>query len=168
MTEPMLAALLRIEQKLDRLLAKKHKGPPTPELIIQEMQANPAYAGIDVAREWNKMVAWCGEKWTPTRARFVNWLNRVEAPIVGTNGHPTPAGPSTPAATDAWLEVVAARNRGSSDRVPEFTHPKIQKVVDVIGWKEIYYQEEGHLGRLRAEFLRLYERMYLPTPGGVR
>jgi hypothetical protein len=49
---------------------------------LQSLGQLPAYAGIDVAREHGKMVAWCSaNRKQPTRRRFVNWLNRAERPI---------------------------------------------------------------------------------------
>jgi hypothetical protein len=41
-----------------------------------------AYRGIDVQREYLKMLQWCQvQKKQPTRRRFINWLNRVEKPM---------------------------------------------------------------------------------------
>lgn len=49
---------------------------------LGELQNDPAYKGIDVAREHAKMARWCKEnKQIPTRRRFVNWLNRADKPL---------------------------------------------------------------------------------------
>lgn len=41
-----------------------------------------AYEGIDVMREYRKMLSWCQvNKKSPTRKRFINWLNRAERPL---------------------------------------------------------------------------------------
>jgi len=52
------------------------------EDFFAECRSNPAYAGIDVDREWHKMSAWClANRQKPTRRRFVNWLNRADKPL---------------------------------------------------------------------------------------
>lgn len=51
---------------------------------IKTLKSNPAYAGIDVDREFSKMTAWCSVNGKEaTRRRFVNWLNRAEKPLNG-------------------------------------------------------------------------------------
>lgn len=54
----------------------------TDEAWLKGLESNPAYAGLDVAREHAKMVAWCSVNGKqPSRRRFVNWLNRAEKPM---------------------------------------------------------------------------------------
>lgn len=49
---------------------------------LAELQANPAYAMLDVRRLYHKMVEWCRLKGKqPTRGRLVNWLNREDVPF---------------------------------------------------------------------------------------
>ncbi len=67
---------------------KKRRGPngsapPVDDLQwLNQMREDPAYRGIDVAREHGKMGNWCRvNKKQPTRKRFVNWLNRIERPM---------------------------------------------------------------------------------------
>ena len=49
---------------------------------LNEIAANPAYAGINVRHELGKMQAWCSvNRKQPSRQRFINWLNRAERPI---------------------------------------------------------------------------------------
>lgn len=59
------------------------------EAWIDSLKSNPAYTGIDVAREHAKMVQWCevsGKQ--PTRRRFINWLNRADKPMTcKSSGH---------------------------------------------------------------------------------
>jgi hypothetical protein len=51
---------------------------------IEQLCNDPAYQGIEVKREHGKMVNWCKVKGaTPTRRRFINWLNRAEKPMTG-------------------------------------------------------------------------------------
>ena len=55
----------------------------TDEQWLCEIAKRPAYAGIDVSREFSKAEAWIAEKprRQMTRMFFINWLNRVEVPI---------------------------------------------------------------------------------------
>lgn len=58
---------------------------PTDEQWLDSLKADPAYAGIEVRKEFAKMNNWCavnGKK--PSRRRFINWLNRIEAPMKAT------------------------------------------------------------------------------------
>lgn len=51
---------------------------------LEELQAKPAYAELNVAMVHGKMVAWCELKGKqPTRARLLNWLNREDRPLSG-------------------------------------------------------------------------------------
>jgi hypothetical protein len=46
---------------------------------LARLTNDAAYSGIDVSREFGKMANWCKVNHKlPTRARFVNWLNRIE------------------------------------------------------------------------------------------
>lgn len=57
---------------------------PSSETWFAELTAQPAYASIDVRREFSKMEVWCqANKKQPTRRRFINWLNRIDQPIAG-------------------------------------------------------------------------------------
>lgn len=48
---------------------------------------DPAYAHINVAVEFGKCQRWCEvNKKQLTRRRFINWLNRIEAPLTGFKG----------------------------------------------------------------------------------
>ena len=53
---------------------------------LKELEADPTYKGIDVRREYGKMVNWCKiRKKQATKARFVNWLNRADQPVTLAN-----------------------------------------------------------------------------------
>lgn len=66
------------------------ESPQTPDEIISELKSNPAYSQIDVGREFHKMSAWCSVKRkTPSKARLINWLNRVEQPIAASKSRHT-------------------------------------------------------------------------------
>jgi hypothetical protein len=74
---------------------QKKKELLTDEQWMEKQKLNPAWKGIDIDREFAKMAAWCEVKSKkPSRARFVNWLNRCEVPLVVTvsGGNKLPAG----------------------------------------------------------------------------
>lgn len=49
---------------------------------ISRLAQNKAYEGIDIKCEHGRMIAWCEVNHkTPTRRRFVNWLNRADQPL---------------------------------------------------------------------------------------
>jgi hypothetical protein len=55
--------------------------PTSAETIIESLKSNPAYAGIDVEREFHKCLTWCqANRKQATHRRFVNWLNRADPP----------------------------------------------------------------------------------------
>lgn len=57
--------------------------PATLQQWMDELGKDDTYQGINVKREYGKMTNWCrANRVTPTRRRFVNWLNRVDRPIV--------------------------------------------------------------------------------------
>lgn len=73
---------MEVEKKVRR---RSPVGSPTDdkEWLVQ-LAANPAYQGIDVAREHAKMTVWAATRNVKaTRRRFVNWLNRCEKPLTG-------------------------------------------------------------------------------------
>ena len=55
---------------------------PNDEQWLASLAIDPAFAGIDVQREFAKMSAWCSvNRKQPSRRRFINWLNRAERPM---------------------------------------------------------------------------------------
>lgn len=51
---------------------------------LSRLATDPTYDGIDVRREYGKMLRWCeanGKQ--PSRRRLVNWINRAERPMAG-------------------------------------------------------------------------------------
>lgn len=49
---------------------------------LASLRENPAYSGTDIDREYAKMQTWCAtNRKTPSRRRFINWLNRIERPM---------------------------------------------------------------------------------------
>lgn len=62
---------------------------PTSDEWIAGLACHPAYVGIDVRLQFQKMLVWCGENKKPaSRRRFVNWLNRCDRSISA--GAPSP------------------------------------------------------------------------------
>lgn len=60
----------------------KKKAQLTDQEWITTLKASPAYEGIEIDREYAKMIHWCETKGKkPSRARFVNWLNKAEVPM---------------------------------------------------------------------------------------
>lgn len=85
--------------------APKPKATATDAEWLAELAASPAYAGINVAREFEKMKVWATtNKQPPTRRRFINWLNRAQPDRV--LGAPTTAKPGLPAAPAGWWEAA--------------------------------------------------------------
>jgi len=55
---------------------------PTDAEWLASLASDPAFAGLDVQREFAKMSAWCAvNRKAPSRRRFINWLNRAERPM---------------------------------------------------------------------------------------
>lgn len=95
--------------------------PLTDEQWLDSLKADPAYRGIDVAREFAKMNAWCREnKREPNRRRFINWLNKCDRPLnTGSGMRPAPPPVAEPHGWKAFLnhefpESVYSAN-GSSE-----------------------------------------------------
>jgi hypothetical protein len=80
------------------LKEKKRKTPKlTDEEWLESLKSNPAYANLDILRIKGKCEAWCSNKKKVfTRARFLNWLNREDLPMEGSNGSGTYRGARTP------------------------------------------------------------------------
>ncbi len=63
---------------------KKERGangsrPQSVEDWLKELEADKTYSGIDVRREYGKMLAWCNVRGKqPTKRRFINWINGAE------------------------------------------------------------------------------------------
>lgn len=64
---------------------QRPKAEPSDDAAwLVQLAGDPAYLGIDVQREFEKCRVWTqtAKKRNPTRQRFVNWLNRVERPLL--------------------------------------------------------------------------------------
>ena len=84
--------LVEIKKERDKETIKESraakKSVMTEAQFVESLKANPAYKGIDIAREHNKAGAWClANRRELTRRFFVNWLNRAERPMAVTQSH---------------------------------------------------------------------------------
>ncbi len=53
--------------------------PQSVEDWLKELEADKTYHGIEVRREYGKMLNWCKlRRKKPTQRRFINWLNNAE------------------------------------------------------------------------------------------
>jgi len=75
----------KIKKGKDKLRVKEcsaEGSAPTDAEWLASLASDPAFAGLDVQREFAKMSAWCAvNRKQPSRRRFVNWLNRAERPM---------------------------------------------------------------------------------------
>jgi hypothetical protein len=85
------------ESTSSKLRASRKAKPATAEEIIGALKENPAYKGINIDREFRKMLVWCETNGKQaSQKRFINWLNRVETPMATTakSGARTPYVPN--------------------------------------------------------------------------
>jgi hypothetical protein len=76
---------------------------------LKELEANPAYAGIDIRRELGKAQAWASVRGVGvSQRRFINWLNK--------------------AMTDRPIGLVAGQS--------SFNRPQAAKAEEPAGWRE--------------------------------
>lgn len=75
------------EEEASRSQRSRSRAPKVcDEDWLKELQAKPAYQALNVALCYSKMVTWCEVKGKQaTRSRFINWLNREEAPMSATS-----------------------------------------------------------------------------------
>src|SRR6185312_11043063 len=74
-----------VKDIIDREYAKLHPAKDcSDEEWLASLEANPAYQGLDVRREYEKCRVWTqtNKRQMPTKRRFLNWLNKAERPMV--------------------------------------------------------------------------------------
>lgn len=105
--------------------AKKPRALPKlpDDEYLEVLQADPAYAKLEVRHVFAKMSVWCTTRGKqPTRRRLVDWLNREDQPIT-TNGNGNKPHAPTP------FECRTCRNTGMitgcdpADGYKEITRP---------------------------------------------
>jgi hypothetical protein len=68
--------------KAPEIKTPKPKAPPLDDDWLQSIADDPAYFGLDVKQERNRMIRWCEVNHKhPSRKRLINWLNRCERPM---------------------------------------------------------------------------------------
>jgi len=93
----------------DSLKPKKVLPKASNEDWLKELEANPAYAGIDIRRELGKAQAWASVRGVGvSQRRFINWLNK--------------------AMTDRPIGLVAGQS--------SFNRPQVAKPEEPAGWRE--------------------------------
>lgn len=74
---------------------------------LSELEANPAYSGVDIKRELGKCQVWMRLRGRPvTRRTFVNWINKAERTI-GVSGEGRTSAPPQQSAYEQpsnWME----------------------------------------------------------------
>lgn len=106
---------------------KKKKNPASDDEFIDELKKNKAYTGIDIETELGKLDAWLmtprGRGKTKTRGRIVNWLNRVDKPLLLA---PAPSRPRAPLFTQEEPKDLLSK---------EELHKKSREFIEKMGWK---------------------------------
>jgi hypothetical protein len=81
----ILHQILDHVRRIEELVTPKKKAKATPKAPLTDREwldqlcTAPAYRGVNVKKEYEKMCIWCSaNNCQPTRKRFVNWLNRVD------------------------------------------------------------------------------------------
>lgn len=80
--EPIDKIRLDKIEETEAVGASAKPAPLNDEEFLKTLEADSAYADIDVRREFSKMRTWCVvNNKRPTRRRFINWLNRADKPM---------------------------------------------------------------------------------------
>ena len=105
---------------------------------LEELEKNPAYAGIDIKRELGKAQAWASvRKVGVSQMRFLNWLNKAEAsqrPIQfngtgATSFKPVTAqAPNEPAGWREWVRENST-DPSNADKPWSAMEPVAQKYI---------------------------------------
>ena len=148
----------------DNLKPKKALPKATDEDWLKELEANPAYAGIDIRRELGKAQAWASVRGVGvSQRRFINWLNKAmtDRPLGLAAGQSSFNRPQAPKAEEpaGWREWVRenSTNPDNADKPWSALDPAAQKYIisqlngtpavhparpspdPVLDWKEVPY-----------------------------
>jgi hypothetical protein len=116
----------------------KMVGAASDEEFLVWLEANPAYAGIDVRRELGKAQAWAGVKGKAvSRSRFVNWLNKAER-TVGVDGRMASSLAKKPIATEPWHAELP----GWKELMTGFPMRNINSALYRDNWRELDDQQK--------------------------
>lgn len=95
--------------------AQKRNGVIDSEWVAR-IANDSAYSGINVSREFGKMANWCKvNHLAPTRALFVNWLNRIEVTDTGEGLDAEPGEDETPEWTSERVSATRKLFPGVSE-----------------------------------------------------
>ncbi len=106
-----------IVQKQKKEEGSNGSSPQSVEDWLKSLEADKTYAGIDVRREYGKMLAWCNVRGKQaTKRRFVNWLNQAEKPLPRQHAARVDykrnySGPPEEGTSDAEREKIIAAGR---------------------------------------------------------
>jgi hypothetical protein len=103
---------------------------------LKELEANPAYAGIDIRRELGKAHAWASVRGVGvSQRRFVNWLNKAmtDRPLGLAAGQtsfnrPQAPKPDEPAGWREWVRENST-NPDNADKPWSALDPAAQKYI---------------------------------------
>lgn len=85
--EQQLSTNKNIRIKEHKNIRTKREAILTTDEQLELLKINPAYEGIDVLREFHKMLSWCNANGrTPSHRTFINWLNKADKPMRPVNG----------------------------------------------------------------------------------
>ena len=97
---------------------------------LQSLQSSPAYKGVNVTTEYAKMQEWCAvNRKSPTRRRFVNWLNRADHPISAD----LPRQATSNALHRQWERDLAQYEAQDTGADPEAEKAKQERIADLKG-----------------------------------
>lgn len=88
---------------------KRPGKPVDDESWIKSLEADPTYSGINIRIQLGKMTQWCiANNQSPTRRRFINWLNRTEKPLTTHGSGPHNSRNEQTGAANAHKDRLAA------------------------------------------------------------
>jgi len=126
-----------VKDIIDREYAKLHPAKDcSDEEWLASLEANPAYQGLDVRREYEKCRVWTqtNKRQMPTKRRFLNWLNKAERPMVpqsSGNGFLRRNG------ADPYTEPSFDWRRAIATKYPRETYPDREAWEEADTWLQV-------------------------------
>ena len=113
---------------------KKTMPKASDEDWLKELEANPAYRGIDIRRELGKAQAWASVRGVGvSQRRFVNWLNKAmtDRPLTMVGGNFSPRPQQSQSEPAGWREWVPENSTDASnaDKPWSALDPVAQKYI---------------------------------------
>jgi hypothetical protein len=101
---------------------------------LKELEANPAYRGIDIRRELGKAQAWASVRGVGvSQRRFINWLNKAmtDRPLTMVGGNFSPRPQQSQSEPAGWREWVRENSTDASnaDKPWSALDPAAQKYI---------------------------------------